>query len=157
MKSFFLYPIFFAAVALHAQTQSLMHASGPMDVKTQPDPTAPPGFGRFTLDKRYHGGLEAFSIGEMLGGGDLKGGNAGYVALETITGALDGRQGSFQLMHWGTMRSGKFDLRIEVVPGSGTDGLQGISGTLRIDALPGGNHTYTLDYTLPEKSPAGVK
>jgi hypothetical protein len=141
------------AVALHAQTPApapaLQHAAGAMDVETRPDTPGPGDIGRFTLVKHYHGGLDAQATGEMLGGGDPKAGTAGYVALETVTGTLDGHTGTFELMHWGTMEAGRFDLRVTVVPGSGTGGLRGLAGTLHITAAPGGQHTYALDYTLP--------
>ncbi len=133
-----------------------MQVTGPMDVETRPDPTVTAGYGRLVLTKRYHGGLAAEAQGEMLTGGDPKTGTAGYVAIENVTGSLDGHAGSFQLMQWGTMAAGKpgesgtLDLRIAVVPGSGTGALLGVSGTLQIERTPEGKHTYTLDYTLPE-------
>jgi hypothetical protein len=126
-----------------------MQATGLFEVTTQPI-AGEASYGRVKLDKRYHGALEASSSGEMLTGGDLKRGIAGYVAIETVNGVLDGKAGTFQLMHWGTMEGGKFDLRIAVVPGSGTGALAGVDGDLTIEVAPGGQHSYRLDYTLPE-------
>lgn len=120
-----------------------------MDVSAKPESAANAAYGQVLLTKHYHGGLEADATGEMLTGGDLKAGTAGYVALETLTGSLDGRTGTFQLMHWGTMEGAKRDLRIIVVPGSGSGALHGLTGTLKIDIAPDGKHTYTFDYTLP--------
>jgi hypothetical protein len=144
--------ILFALVLflIQAGGRTTMHATGPFDVKTTPQAVANPGQpGSFLLDKQYHGTLEATSVGQMLGGGDLKSGIAGYVAMETVTGILDGRVGSFQLMHWGQMQPGHFVLKVEVVPGSGTGDLKGISGTMTI-ANDQGKHSYALDYTLPD-------
>lgn len=131
-----------------------MHISGPFDVKTTPETVsvANAAHARFSLDKQYHGALEGASVGEMLSGGDPKTGTAGYVALETFKGTLDGKKGSFQLMHWGTMRGpANFELRIEVVPGSGTGDLAGITGSMKIAFGPKGEHSYTFDYELPTK------
>ena len=129
------------------------HAEGSFDVKTIPMPpdevTAGIGIGRFTLDKQYHGPLQGTAKGEMLTSGSPESGTAGYVAMEEVSGSLDGRHGSFALQHWGTMRDGKFELRVEVVPGSGLGELAGIAGTLTITIAPGGKHSYALDYTLP--------
>jgi len=129
------------------------HAEGPFDVKITPmtpdDVTAGIGIGRFSLDKQYHGALQANAKGEMLTSGSSESGTAGYVAMEEVSGSLDGRHGSFALQHWGTMSAGKFELRVEVVPGSGLGELAGIAGTLTITIAPGGKHSYALDYTLP--------
>jgi Protein of unknown function (DUF3224) len=46
------------------------------------------------------------------------------------------------------MHAGKFELRVEIVPGSGLGELSGISGALTI-ANNAGKHSYALDYTLP--------
>ena len=129
------------------------HAEGSFDVKTLPmlpdDVTNGTGLGRFLLDKQYHGPLEATSRGEMLTSGTPQSGSAGYVAIEEISGSLDGHKGSFALQHWGTMHAGKSELRVEVVPGSGLGDLNGIAGTLTITIASGGKHFYALDYTLP--------
>jgi hypothetical protein len=129
------------------------HASGPFDVKTVPmspdDFTDGTAIGRFSLDKQYHGALSATAKGEMLTSGNPASGTAGYVAMEEVSGSLDGRHGSFALQHWGTMNAGKFELRVEIVPGSGLGELAGIAGTLTI-ANNAGKHTYSLDYTLSE-------
>ncbi len=131
-----------------------MHlATGPFDVKTAPLTLPAPAMqaNRLSLEKHYHGALEASGMGEMLSGGDYRSGSAGYVALETVTGTLDGKEGAFQLMHWGVMSGGKLELRVEVVPGSGTAALVGIAGEMKIDAASDGKHTYNLSYTLPDR------
>lgn len=128
------------------------HVEGSFDVKNAPlaadEALAGTSIGRFALDKHYHGDLEATARGEMLGAGNPATGTAGYVALEQVTGTLQGRKGTFALQHFGSMDSGKFELKVAVVPGSGTDDLAGIAGTMTITIAPG-KHTYTLDYTLP--------
>jgi len=129
-----------------------IHAEGSFDVKNAPlaadDALAGTAIGRFALDKQYHGDLEATAKGEMLGAGNPATGTAGYVAIEEVTGTLRGRSGSFALQHFGTMDSGKFELRVTVVPGSGTGELAGIAGAMTI-TIAAGKHTYTFDFTLP--------
>jgi len=128
------------------------HAQGTFDVKTTPlaaDGTlAGTSIGRYALVKQYHGDLDAASQGEMLGAGDLATGNAGYVAIEQVTGTLSGHTGSFALQHIGSMQAGAYKLAVAVVPGSGTGQLKGIAGTLII-LIANGKHSYTFDYTLP--------
>ena len=128
-----------------------MQATGPMEVQTTPDPDAATGYSRFILTKRYSGALEASAGGEMLTGGDPKTGTAGYVAFELVTGTLDGRQGAFQLMQFGTLISGNPELRCVVVPGSGTAELNGLAGSMELARTPDGRHTYTLEDTVPTR------
>jgi hypothetical protein len=134
-----------------------LHATGGFDAKPTPlasDDTTGGGDGsisRYALDKQYHGDLEATAKGEMLAAGDPSKGNAGYVAIERITGTLQGHTGSFTLQHNGTMEQGKFQLIVAVVPGSGTGGFAGIAGTMKI-IIANGKHSYEFDYTLPANS-----
>ena len=123
-------------------------AKGTFDVKMVPQADDTADVGRMTLDKTFHGDLEASSIGQMIAVRTRTEGSAGYVAMERVTGTLGGKKGSFALQHFGTMNRGKQHLRIEIVPDSGTDGLAGISGTLDI-IIEKGAHSYVLDYTLP--------
>jgi hypothetical protein len=95
-----------------------------------------------------HGGLEATTKGEMISAGDYKSGNAGYVAMEMVTGTLDGNHGRFVLQHSATLNGGAPDLKVIVTPGSGTGELAGIAGTFTI-LIENGKHSYTFDYTLP--------
>jgi hypothetical protein len=146
----------YSIAGLHAtpkETVMSHHVEGPFDVKTSPlaadEITTGTTLRRYGLDKLYHGPLDATAKGEMLGSGSPATGAAGYVAIEEVTGTLEGRKGSFALQHWGTMGSGNFELRVEIVPGSGTGELQGIAGTLTI-TNNAGKHSYALDYTLPE-------
>ena len=127
------------------------HIAGPFDVTMTPQ--APPGgpesgLSRLTLDKRYHGDLEAVGTGEMLSVMTAVAGSAAYVAVERVSGTLDGRSGSFSLQHSGTMTRGEPSLTITVVPDSGTGELRGLAGRMSI-TVEGGKHSYGLDYTLP--------
>ena len=128
-----------------------MHASGTFDVKLAPQPAAPgteaAQLGRLAIDKRFHGDLEASSLGEMLSAGTEVPGSAGYVAIERVSGSLHGRQGSFVLMHFGLMERGTPSLRVSVVPDSGTGELAGIRGEFQI-RIEQGRHEYTFEYEL---------
>ena len=131
-------------------------AKGPFDVKLNPQPLAleddgeGAARGRMSLDKRFHGDLDATSKGEMLTAMSGTQGSAGYVAIEKVTGTLDGRAGTFALQHSATMTRGAPDLRIIVVPDSGTGALAGLVGTMKIVIAEGGKHFYELEYSLPQ-------
>ena len=129
-----------------------MHASGTFDVRLAPQSPAPgvepAALGRMSIDKRFHGDLEATSLGEMLSAGTGVPGSAGYVAIERVTGMLGGREGSFVLMHYGLMERGTPSLRVSVVPDSGTGALEGIRGELTI-RIEQGRHEYGFEYELP--------
>jgi hypothetical protein len=103
---------------------------------------------RASFDKRFSGPLDAASTVQMLAARTPATGSGGYVALERITGTLDGRSGAFVVVHLGLMTRGAPSLRIDIVPDSGTGALAGIAGTMHIDIVDG-RHFYTVDYTLP--------
>ena len=128
-------------------------ASGPFDVKLNPQASdeEPNGssLARLTIDKQFAGDLTATSKGEMLSAGTRVTGSAGYVAIERVTGTLHGRKGSFVLQHFATMTRGTPELKIIVVPDSGTGELTGLTGTMNIVIAQGGKHSYEFDYTLP--------
>jgi hypothetical protein len=131
----------------------MRHVSGPFDVKVthQDDSSGEPLLNRMTLDKQYHGDLDATGIGQMLTAGTEIKGSGAYVAIEKVSGTLEGKKGTFILQHAGTMTREVPQLAIVVVPDSGTGELRGISGEMKIKFAEGGKHFYELDYTL-EKS-----
>lgn len=135
-----------------------VRVSGPFEVKLAPQsqPEDQLGLGRMTLDKQFHGALEAVSRGQMLSAMTATKGSAGYVALEIVSGSLDGRKGSFVLQHSGTMNRGEPSLTISVVPDSGTGELAGLSGSMRIRIETGGKHFYDFDYQLAADPFVGV-
>ena len=103
--------------------------------------------GRLSINKTFSGDLQATSQGEMLSAQTEVKGSAGYVAMERVTGTLQGRSGSFVLQHSGTMNRGTPQLTVSVVPDSGTGELAGISGTLSIQ-IADGKHSYSMDYEI---------
>lgn len=134
-----------------AQNETTMtnRATGTFEVKMTPqdDKSEDKTMGRMTISKQWHGDLEGTSTGQMLSGGDVAKGSAGYVAMEKFSGTLKGRKGTFILQHSATMTKGEGQLTITVVPDSGTDGLAGISGKLNIK-IENGKHSYDFEYSL---------
>jgi uncharacterized protein DUF3224 len=123
------------------------HAAGNFDVKLVPQPDADPALSRMSIEKQFHGDLDAASQGQMLAAGTAVKGSAGYVAIEKVTGSLHGRTGSFVLQHNATMNRGTPSLTIAVVPDSGTGQLTGLTGAMNI-VITDGKHFYEFDYTL---------
>ncbi|WGY73089.1 DUF3224 domain-containing protein [Burkholderia cepacia] len=128
-------------------------ANGPFEVKLNPESLSTvaenSGLGRMSLDKQFHGDLEAVSHGEMLAFRSSVQGSAGYVAMETVQGVLGGRQGTFVLQHSSTMTRGEPKQSITVVPDSGTGELLGLAGSMVIH-IDNGRHSYSFDYALPD-------
>jgi len=125
---------------------------GTFDVTLTPQ-TPDPGHGaaepgRFTIDKQFHGDLDAHSLGQMLAIRTGVAGSAGYVAMERVRGTLQGRPGTFALQHSGTMTRGVPGLTLNVVPDSGTEALVGLSGAMEI-IVADGTHSYVFSFTLP--------
>lgn len=106
------------------------------------------GLGRMLLAKTWSGDLAGEGHGEMLSAGDPTTGSAGYVAVEVVTGTLQGRAGSFAFQQYGVMRPSGQQLTYEIVPGSGTGELTGIDGTLAL-TIDDRGHSYALTYDLP--------
>jgi hypothetical protein len=127
----------------------MAHASGAFEVKLTPQTQNDAAVGRMSIEKQFHGDLEATSRGEMLAVSTAVKGSAGYVAMEQVTGALQGRSGTFALQHTGTMTRGTPGLSITVVPDSGTGQLVGLSGRMAIQ-IADGKHSYDFEYTLDE-------
>lgn len=104
--------------------------------------------GRATFDKKFEGALAGTSKVHMLAVRTPVANSAGYVAVERIDATLDGKKGTFVVMHTATMNKGERALTIAVVPDSGTGELAGIAGSMGIEIVEK-RHYYTLEYTLP--------
>jgi hypothetical protein len=137
------------AVAQAPAVATMTQARGAFDVKITPSDHAPDeSIQSNLLDKAYHGDLEAAGKGEMLSSGDPTSGNAGYVAMERVTGKLGGKTGSFAIMQSATMSFGVDpQMNVTIVPGSGTGDLSGIYGSMTI-SITGDKHSYVLSYAF---------
>lgn len=131
----------------------MIRANGTFEVKLTPQASDDKGegatLGRMSIDKQFRGDLEAISRGEMLTAMTGVKDSAGYVAIERISGTLQGRRGTFALQHSGTMTRGAQQLTITVVPDSGTDQLAGLTGKMTI-TIADGKHSYGFEGTLAE-------
>ncbi|QXG75558.1 DUF3224 domain-containing protein [Modestobacter sp. L9-4] len=120
----------------------------------EPDPSplelgdaGPVAFGRATLRKKFTGALAGTSVVSMTSAG-VGEAPVGYSALELVTGALDGRAGTFVLQHSGVVDDGAPSPSGVVLPGTGTGQLSGLRGTLTIEHDESGPVLH-LDYRLP--------
>ena len=149
--------ILVAAAAMMPPADGVLsaRATGTFDVVVKPlpsDDNADDGTsGRLSLSKQFHGDLAGTSKGQMLGAQTGVEGSAAYVAIERISGTLNGRTGTFVLQHSGTMsKKAGMQLRIAVVPDSGTGQLTGLAGEMTI-TITGKLHSYEFAYTLPKQ------
>jgi len=129
---------------------SEMKISGKFEVDLKPLEFSAQGIneinlGRMSIDKTFHGDLQARSKGEMLNAITSAKGSAGYVAIEQVVGTLSGKEGSFVLQHFGTMKQGSNRLVLEVVPDSGSEELAGLSGEMKIN-IENNQHYYEFNY-----------
>ncbi|WP_409329346.1 DUF3224 domain-containing protein [Trujillonella humicola] len=117
----------------------------------EPEPLAlgEPGavaFGRVALRKTFTGALTGTSVVAMTSttvGPDP----AGYVAVELVTGTLEGREGSFVLQHAGVVDGADSRAAGVVLPGTGTGELTGLRGAVELTHDEAGA-VLTLDYEL---------
>jgi Protein of unknown function (DUF3224) len=139
------------SIGLRMAVMSKRHAAGTFEITMNPQPpydaTGAVILNRISISKVFHGELEGLSSVEMLSAMPPVKGSAGYVALEHVRGKLHGRAGGFVLQHSGTMTRGKPELKVSVVPDSGTGELVGLSGLMVIEIVDG-QHRYTFDYQL---------
>lgn len=128
-----------------------MNAKGTFEIKMTGEPPYDTVDGvslsRARFDKRFVGPLEATSQVQMLAARTPVEGSAGYVAIERIDGVLEGKRGTFVVMHVGVMNRGARELEIRIVPDSGTGELAGIAGRMDIQIVSGQHH-YEIEYEL---------
>jgi hypothetical protein len=128
-----------------------MNVRGAFEVTMNPEPPYDVVDGvtlsHVTIQKRFEGPLEATSQVHMIGARTAVEGSAGYVAIERVTGTLDGKRGTFVLQHNGIMSRGARSLSVTVVPDSGTGELVGLSGKMDIQIVEG-KHFYDFDFAM---------
>ena len=111
------------------------------------EPANGPKLTRAHVKKSFHG--------DLTGTGNLMyvmtyldGGIASFSGFEKVVGSLGGRTGSFVLRHTGSYDGEKATAEYEVVPGSGTGELAGLSGTGGFSAGHAEEHDMTLNYDV---------
>ena len=125
----------------------MMTASGDFEIGLTPQADDDFEAGRMTIDKVYSGDLVGSGKGQMLSIRSAVEGSAAYVAIERVSGTIHGKTGTFALLHSGVMSAGESELKVLIVPDSGTDGLSGLAGSMTID-VQDGKHSYELVYRL---------
>jgi hypothetical protein len=118
------------------------------------------GWDEQTFEERDPGKLTIASVQQAVTG-DIQGSSdvrwimaytaddaAEFVGVQSVTGSLGGRTGSFVLRSVGTFDGKTAAGDVTVVAGSGTDDLAGISGTGSFNAPMGDEASITLDYEL---------
>jgi len=140
-----------------AESKMTQVANGKFDVLIKPLSVDNAGqddkLGRMSIDKTISGDLIGTAKGQMLTAGTEVKGSAGYVAIEQVTGTLNGRKGTFILQHTATMNRGEPAMDIHVVPDSGTGELTGLKGNFKIQIIDG-EHRYEFSYHLANQHAA---
>lgn len=114
------------------------------ETQTTDETTANPTLSRITVKKSFDGEVRGESVGELLMCASADGA-AGYTIMDRFTVEIENRKGSFVAIHGGMTDEMKASGKI--VPGSGTDDLEGISGTLEFKSDENGKRII-LDYSL---------
>ena len=114
------------------------------ETQTTDETTANPTLSRITVKKSFDGEVRGESVGELLMCASADGA-AGYTIMDRFTVEIENRKGSFVAIHGGMTDEMKASGKI--VPGSGTDDLTGISGTLEFKSDENGKRII-LDYSL---------
>lgn len=99
---------------------------------------------RILVKKTFDGEVKGESAGELLMCASTDGA-AGYTIMDRFHVTIEGQKGSFVAIHGGMTDEMKATGKI--VPGSGTDDLKGISGTLEFKSDESGKRII-LDYNL---------
>jgi Protein of unknown function (DUF3224) len=103
--------------------------------------------GRIHIERSFQGDLEGEATAELLTA-TAANGAAVYLALDRISGRLEGREGSFVLQHRGLLSAEGAEIDGAIVAGSGTGELRGITGQGAITVDDDGTHRLTLDFEL---------
>jgi len=105
------------------------------------------GVAKARVAKTFSGDIVGTSVTNILLGGVAGGGQA-YMGFERFDVSVDGKQGSFVLLHFATMSASGQSTTWTILDGSGTGDLEGISGAGEIVRHDDGSHDFTLDYLL---------
>ncbi|MGI8670521.1 MAG: DUF3224 domain-containing protein [Aridibacter sp.] len=117
------------------------------EAETYDDSTPSPTLSEVTVKKTFDGEMKGNSVGKLLMCSSLDD-SAGYTIMDRFFVEIEGRKGSFVIIHGGM--TDEMLAKGKIVPGSGTDELEGIRGTIEFKSDENGK-TIILDYELPNK------
>ena len=123
-----------------------MSAKGTFEVNLTAQADAASPAGRMVIDKAYLGDIEGSGVGQMISK-RTDSGAAVYYAIEEFSGSVKGKKGAFTLIHQGRMSKEAQSLEVVIFEGSGSGGLENITGSMVIVQDANG-HTYELTYKL---------
>ena len=98
------------------------------------------------MNKSYKGDMKGSGIGQMISK-RTENGTAAYYAIEEFSGSVDGRNGTFTLVHQGSMNKDAQSLEVTVLEGSGSGELATVKGSMLITQDANG-HKYEFRYEL---------
>jgi hypothetical protein len=104
------------------------------------------GLYELTIQEQFTGDIEATGSVRFLQARLADG--ASFVGIESVTGSIGGRKGSFLLQDSGTLKGNGVNGKWFVVPGSGTGELKGLRGEGGFTAKLGQHADVTLDYSF---------
>lgn len=114
------------------------------DAKPFDETTESPTLSRILVKKSFDGEVKGESTGELLMCASTDGA-AGYTIMDRFFVEIEGRKGSFVAIHGGM--TDEMRAYGKIVPGSGSEDLKGISGTLEFKS-DGDGKRIILDYLL---------
>ena len=106
-----------------------------------------PKLSKASIKYTYEGDFEGESAAEMVM--VYVGEEAEYVGLERMSGTLGGKKGTFVTSGVGGFKDGVASHSWKVVEGSGTDELEGLTGSGTFEAPMGNQATVKFEYELP--------
>jgi hypothetical protein len=134
----------------HDERSQKTHATGRIEVKTyEPqhyeEVDEGPNLVEIHVSESFHGDIEGEGVVRFLQA-ERKDGSASFVGIERVTGAIEGRRGSFLLQDAGTLEGDTVSGDWFVIPGSATGELTGLRGEGGFQAELGQHAAITLDY-----------
>ena len=100
------------------------------------------GFSQASVAYTYTGDIEGTStVGYLIA---YRPGDAPTFGMEQVTGAVNGQEGSFVLLHTGKHDAEGVYEHLEIVPGMGTGGLEGITGEAELKLVGHSDDGYEL-------------
>jgi CO dehydrogenase/acetyl-CoA synthase gamma subunit (corrinoid Fe-S protein) len=140
-------------------TDTRKHAKGRIDVNTyEPTPYDEkkdgPDLVEIHVTETFSGDIEGDGVVRFLQA-VREDGSASFVGIERVSGQIRERKGSFLLQDAGTLVDNVVTGEWFVIPGSGTEELEGLRGEGGFTAQVGEHASITLDYWFEGPASAG--